>query len=84
MSMSFWSAVNPMNGDQSTISTGQSEDVAVGGLGQIGLRQVTSTLSPQHPMFWFGCFALVTVGAIGASTHLRVGPFKADLDAGKD
>jgi hypothetical protein len=38
---------------------------------------------PDSPLFWFGAVLAVTLGLIGASTSIRVGPFKADLSAGK-
>jgi hypothetical protein len=80
----IWSAINPMSTGTGTVTNGTSTDVASGGLGQVGLSQATATLNPQHPLFWFGAFAAVTLGLIGASTHLRVGPFRVDADAGKD
>ncbi len=62
---------------------GVSDDVTTGGLGASGILPATSQFHPNHPMFWFGGLLLVTVGLIGGSTHLRVGPFKASVDAGK-
>lgn len=38
---------------------------------------------PDSPLFWFGVLTAVTLGLIGASTSLRVGPFKAAVSAGK-
>lgn len=38
---------------------------------------------PDSPLFWFGMLAAVTFGLIGASTAVRVGPFKAGVSAGK-
>ena len=61
-----------------------SDDVTTGGLGASGILPTAHPLHPDHPLFWFGVIAGVTLGAIGASTHLRVGPFKAGFDAGKD
>lgn len=37
---------------------------------------------PDSPLFWFGVLAAVTLGLIGASTQIRVGPFKAAVSAG--
>lgn len=63
---------------------GLSDDVTTGGLGSSGIFPQAHPASPDHPLFWFAVLAGVTLGAIGASTHLRVGPFRAGLDAGKD
>lgn len=38
---------------------------------------------PDSPLFWFGALLAVTLGLIGASTSIRVGPFKASVAAGK-
>lgn len=38
---------------------------------------------PDSPLFWFGMLAAVTFGLIGASTAVRVGPFRAGVTAGK-
>lgn len=41
---------------------------------------------PWHPdngLFWFGVIAATTLGLIGASTSLRVGPFRAAVSGGK-
>ncbi len=37
---------------------------------------------PDSPLFWFGALLAVTFGLIGASTTVRVGPFKAAAAAG--
>jgi hypothetical protein len=37
---------------------------------------------PDSPLFWFGLLLATTMGLIGASTAIRVGPFKAALGAG--
>lgn len=63
---------------------GVSDDVTTGGLGASGILPAQSRFHPDHPMFWFGAVLLVTVGLVGGSTHLRVGPFKASVGAGKD
>lgn len=39
--------------------------------------------SPQNPLFWFGVFAAVTVGAIAANASVRVGKFSVQAGAGK-
>jgi len=62
---------------------GVSDDVTTGGLGSSGVLPTHSPAHPDHPLFWFAVFAGVTLGLIGASTHLRVGPFSAGLAAGK-
>lgn len=61
---------------------GLSEDVTTGGLGASAVQSMSSVAHPDHPFFWFALIAGVTVGLIGASTHLRVGPFRAGIDAG--
>lgn len=38
---------------------------------------------PDSPLFWFGLVLATTFGLIGASTSIRVGPFKAAVAAGK-
>lgn len=38
---------------------------------------------PDSPLFWFGVLAATTLGLIGASTSVRVGPFKAAVAAGE-
>ena len=38
---------------------------------------------PDNPLFWFGVLGAVTFGLIGASTAVRVGPFKGAIAAGK-
>lgn len=63
---------------------GVSDDVTTGGLSGSGISPVSHPASPDHPLFWFGLIAGVTLGLIGASTHLRVGPFRAGFDAGKE
>jgi hypothetical protein len=63
---------------------GLSDDVTHGGMGSAGILPQHPAFHPAHPFFWFAVIAGVTFGAIGASTHLRVGPFKAGLDAGKE
>jgi len=39
--------------------------------------------SPDNPLFWFGLVLGVTFGLVGASTSLKVGPFKAAVSAGE-
>lgn len=60
--------------------------------GAAGLTAGTSSLmdrhgdKPWHPdsgLFWFGMLLATTMGLIGASTAVRVGPFKGALSAGK-
>jgi hypothetical protein len=78
-----WSQLDPM-AMVGGISGDVSDDVATGGLSSAQVSPQTHPLHPDHPFFWFAAFAAVTIGAVGASTHLRVGPFKAGLSAGKD
>ena len=81
---SFWQAINPMVPQAATVTSGSADDVTTGALGQIGITSPGAVMHPDHPLFWFAGFAAVTLGLIGASTHLRVGPFRADVSAGKD
>lgn len=37
---------------------------------------------PDSPLFWLGAVIALTFGLIGASTQIRVGPFKASAGAG--
>jgi hypothetical protein len=63
---------------------GLSDDITTGGLGSSGILPSASVMHPDHPFFWFAAIAAATFGLVGASTHLRVGPFKASASAGKD
>lgn len=38
--------------------------------------------SPDNPLFWFGVLAAVSVGLMGYSTTVRVGPAKAGIQLG--
>lgn len=38
---------------------------------------------PDNPLFWFGIVAAVSVGLMGYSTTVRVGPAKAGVEIGK-
>jgi hypothetical protein len=37
---------------------------------------------PDHPLFWVGAIILATFGLIGANSALRIGKFKASVNAG--
>lgn len=37
---------------------------------------------PDHPLFWVAGIVLVTFGFIGANSAIRVGKFKASVNAG--
>ncbi|MEU0788034.1 hypothetical protein ABZ341_41710 [Streptomyces sp. NPDC006173] len=39
--------------------------------------------SPDNPLFWFGVIAAASVGLMGYSTTVRVGPAKAGISVGK-
>jgi hypothetical protein len=39
--------------------------------------------SPDNPLFWFGVLAAASVGLMGYSTTVRVGPAKAGVEIGK-
>lgn len=39
--------------------------------------------SPENPLFWFGLLAAASVGLMGYSTTVRVGPAKAGIEVGK-
>lgn len=81
--MGVWDEINPWASIGGT-ATEPAPDVTHGGLGQVGINRAVSALSPEHPLFWFGAVAAVSLGLIGASTHLRVGPFRVSGSAGKD
>lgn len=49
---------------------------------------VTSGITPgrfsiSNPMVWLLGIGAVTIGLVGASTHVRAGSFKASVSAGK-
>lgn len=39
--------------------------------------------SPDNPLFWFGLIAAASVGLMGYSTTVRLGPAKAGVQIGK-
>jgi hypothetical protein len=39
--------------------------------------------SPDSPLFWFAVVAAATFGLMAANVHIKVGPFKAGVSAGK-
>lgn len=41
-----------------------------------------SLYHPDHPLFWVGAIVLVTFGLIGANSAVRIGKFKARVEAG--
>lgn len=78
-----WSQLDPLatiGGIQGSAST----DVVSGGLGGAGISPQSAPYSPDHPLFWFAAIAGVTFGLIGLATHVRVGPFRAGFEAGKE
>lgn len=81
MNASAWAQLDPLTAIGGP-SGGISDDITTGGLGSSGVLPTSSLAHPDHPLFWFAAIAGVTFGLIGASTHLRVGPFKAGIDAG--
>ena len=81
--MGVWDELNPLalvGGP----TGGLSDDITTGGLGSSGVLPMSSAFHPDHPFFWFATFAAVTFGLIGASTHVRIGPFKAGASAGEE
>jgi hypothetical protein len=81
-----WASIDTMANPLDLVGgvTGTSTDVTVGGLGQAGIQKVTQLWHPDHPFMWFAGIAAITVGLAGVSTHLRVGPLRASVEAGKD
>ena len=79
----IWDQLNPL-AQVGGPTGGLSDDITTGGLGASGVLPTSAVLHPDHPFFWFAMFGAVTFGLIGASTHLRVGPIKAGVTAGKD
>jgi hypothetical protein len=65
-------------GAQTTITPGIARSAGPG-----ILADTSKPWHPDSPMFWFGVLLATTFGLIGASTSLRVGPFKAAASAGK-
>lgn len=78
-----WSQISPLAAVGGPTG-GLSDDITTGGLGNVTVLPIQKALHPDHPFFWFAALGAVTFGLIGASTHLRVGPFRADASAGKD
>lgn len=78
--MSNWSSFDPLASlgvnftDQSDQNTSTTSHTA---------SSSAPPWSHENALFWFAAFGAVTFGLIGASTHLRVGPFKAAVSAGK-
>lgn len=77
-----WAALDPM-ASFAPMVPGLSTDVATGGMAGAGIVSVPGRASPDNPLFWWGALLAVTLGLVGASTHLRVGPFKVATSAGK-
>jgi hypothetical protein len=42
----------------------------------------TPPWSPDNPLFWFGLLAAASIGLMGYSTTVRVGPAKAGVEIG--
>lgn len=82
MASNVWAQLDPlaMIGGP---SGGAADDVTTGALGASAITPITSVLHPDHPFFWFALVAGATIGLVGASTHLRVGPARAGIDVGK-
>jgi len=50
---------------------------------QAGAPVLTAPLtSPDNPLFWFGGLLLVTLGLVGISTQIRLGPLRFTGAAG--
>lgn len=79
--MDVWDQLNPLTLIGGP-SGGVSDDVTTGGLGSSGILPKAPAMSPDHPLFWFGAILAVTLGLIGTTNHVRVGPFRADFNAG--
>jgi hypothetical protein len=84
-----WGGINAasMLGVRPASTIGQP-DVSMGALapGTSSPLEVGGTRKPWHPdnpMFWVGVLLAATFGLVGASTSIRVGPFKASAGAGK-
>jgi hypothetical protein len=76
-----WAQLDPM-ASFAPMVPGVSTDVGAGALGSAGIVSQVPRTSHEDPMFWFGLVLAVTLGFVGASTHLRVGPFKVSGQAG--
>lgn len=82
MASNIWAQLDPL-AQVGGPTSGISPDVATGTMGSAGIIAMSPVHSPAHPFFWFAVIAGVTFGLVGASTHLRVGPFRAGVSAGK-
>jgi hypothetical protein len=86
-----WSGLNPrtLYGVPPAASVGRPGDaldgppLAASAGPAVDERHSDKPWHPDSPLFWFGTLLAVTLGLIGASTSIRVGPFKAAIAAGK-
>ncbi len=80
--MPSWDELNPMSLVGINPGAPQAPDVTTGQLSQTAVAVTKSGLHPDNALLWFGGILAVTLGLIGASAHLRVGPFRVGGDAG--
>lgn len=80
--MTNWAELDPMT-QIGGITHGVSTDVSTGGLSSAQTAAKMSVTSLDHPLMIFAVVAAATFGLIGASTHLRAGPFKLSAQGGK-
>jgi hypothetical protein len=72
----FFAAADPWSPGASFSSGGIGADVSTGQLGQVAISGAPSVAHPDHPFFWFALIAAATVLVVGASTSIKVGPFR--------
>jgi hypothetical protein len=66
-----------------TTASGSMSDLGQSAGPSLAERAGDKPWHPDSPLFWFGALLALTLGLIGAATTVRVGPFKAQLAAGK-
>ena len=62
--------------DAGPVPVGPTQHVAV------DAHTVTSVVSPQNPLFWFGLLLATTVGLVGVSGSARIGRAKVSASVG--
>jgi hypothetical protein len=72
----FFAAADPWAPGASFSAGGVGADVRTGQLGQAAISASPSVAHPDHPFFWFAVIAAATALVVGASTSIKVGPFR--------
>lgn len=58
------------------------DDTAAGNGAVTTAGSHVATMNPENPVVWLLGIAAATLGLIGFSTHVRVGPARAGVDLG--